>query len=59
MADLHFVSSCVIRKMLNISFSIDLMTGVNSGKSANFYYLSLCGCYVVVDEIAFFLPRKD
>ena len=34
-------------------------TRISSGKSASFYRLPSCGCYAVIDEIAFILPIKN
>jgi hypothetical protein len=36
-----------------------ITTRISSEKSTSFYRLPSCGCYAVIDEIAFILPTKN
>ena len=49
----------VVLRVDDLRLKERVTTRISSGKSASFYRLPSCGCYAVVDEIAFILPIKD
>ena len=48
----------VVLRVDDLRLKERVTTRISSGESASFYRLPSCGCYAVVDEIAFILPKK-